>query len=223
MERPYRPLIEESFFRRILRTVSRFVFYPILFAAFAPIYQFKVENRKRLRGPAVSVMNHCIYVEWFFLWHAVRPRYIRFTAEQENMQNQAWAWFNWLLGVIGIPRNNPMGVAPAVAASLERGELIHFFPEGVIKDKSQDPGIFHIGAAWFACRHNVPLIPVAEILLPRKPGTPFSGLPPKVLLIVGEPMDPAAWARDGEKLRATADRMTAEAEKWIRATINHYK
>ena len=75
MERPYRPLVEESVFRRLLRTVSYWLFYPFLVLSLLPVYGLKVTGRKRLKGPAVTVMNHCVHFEWFFLWHAARFRF----------------------------------------------------------------------------------------------------------------------------------------------------
>ena len=111
---------------------------------------------------------------------------------------------------------------PAVDAAISRGELIHFFPEGVLKSRSQAPGAFFIGAAWFACRHNVPLIPVAEILHPRRIQRWLPAFPPRVELIVGEPMYPDDYRESGETLRKTAGRMTQAAEGFIRTEINSH-
>lgn len=167
-------------------------------------------------------MNHCLYVEWFFLWHAVRPRYLRFTAEQANIQRRDLGWFNWLLGVIGIPKDSPMAVAPAISHALKRKELVHFFPEGILKERNQNPKDFMIGAAWFACRHNVPLIPVAEILTTRKINSLIPWWPPKVNLVVGEGLHPCEFRNKGEKLQETARRITDASELFIRETIQSF-
>jgi 1-acyl-sn-glycerol-3-phosphate acyltransferase len=186
------------------------------------MYGLKVIHRERLRGPGISVMNHCLHVEWFFLWHAVRPRYIRFTAEQANMQRKDLGWFNYALGVIGIPSENPMAVAPAISHAAARGELIHFFPEGVLKRRNQKPEGFMIGAAWFACRHDIPLIPVAEILTARRLEAVFPWWPPKVTLIVGDALMPGDFRRENERLRNRARRLSEEAERIIRETIREF-
>ncbi len=223
MERPYGPLIVESRQRKLLRTITRIIVYPLLFVVFIPLFRLKVDGRKRLKGPAISVMNHCIYVEWFFLWHAVRPGYIRFTAEQANMQRRDLGWFNFLLGVLGIPDDNTMALAPAVTSALGRKELIHFFPEGVLHTKNQDPGKFMIGAAWFACRHDVPLIPVAELLTRRKIQRFLPWWPPAVRLVVGNALYPAEYRQKGDRLRDTAQRLTEEAERFVHNTIKNHK
>ena len=219
MERPYRPLVEESGCRRLLRTAGYWLFYPLLFLALIPLYRLKVRGRERLKGPAVTVMNHCVHFEWFFLWHAARFRFVRFTAEQANMQRRDAGWFNFLMGVIGIPDSNPMAITPSVAAALKREELVHFFPEGVLKARSRDPGEFFIGAAWFAGRHRVPLIPVAEVLHPRRLSRWLPWWPPRVELVVGEPILPDGTAGEGRALRRAARHMTDETEKWIRETV----
>jgi len=221
MERPYRPLISESPFRRILRIAGYGLFYPVLFLTVVPLYGLRIIGRKKLdiKGPGISVMNHCIDLEWFFLWHAARPRYIRFVAEEANMKRIDAGWFNWIMGVLGVPDDRPMAVASSVKAGLERGELIHFFPEGIIRRKNQNPSGFIIGAAWFACLHNVPLIPVSEILLKRRIHRLLPWWPPGVKLIVGNPLYPESFSRPGEKMREQARKMTLEAEQIIRNCI----
>ena len=145
MERPYRSLTQESAFRRFTKMAAYRAFHPFLWLAFYLPYGVKIKNRRGLtkKGPAVSIMNHCIYVEWFFVWHAARFRYVRFTAEQANMTRIDVGWFNRLMGVIGIPDESPMSIAPFVAQCLKNGELVHFFPEGVLKPRCQNPGDFH--------------------------------------------------------------------------------
>ncbi len=221
MERPYRPLTEESLFRRGLRIAGYFFFYPLLFLTLIPLYSLRVGGRKRLgiRGGGITVMNHCIDMEWFFIWHAARPRYIRFVAEEANMKRIDAGWFNWIMGVIGVPEDRPMAVAAAVKAGLERGELVHFFPEGVIKRGNQNPTGFIIGAAWFACLNNVPLIPISEVLLKRPMHRFIPWWPPRVKLMVGEALYPEDFIRPGEKMRKGAARMTQEAERIIRDCI----
>ena len=221
MERSYRPLIRESLFRRRLRIAGYYCFYPFLWIATIPIYSLRIKGRRILKfdGPAISVMNHCIDLEWFFIWHTARPHYIRFIAEEANLRRPDAGWFNWIMGVMGVPEDHPMAIAATVRRCLNDGELIHFFPEGVLKPRNQRPEGFMIGAAWFACLHNVPLIPLTEILLKRPIHRFLPWWPPGIKLVVGDPMHPRDFHNSGERLRHRAARMTEQAEKTIRDTI----
>ena len=221
MERPYRPLISESVFRRWLRITGYLFFYPILWISVIPFYRLRISGRKHLniKGGAISVMNHCIDLEWFFIWHAARPRYIRFIAEEANMKRFDAGWFNWIMGVIGVPHDNPMKIAASVKASLDRGEIVHLFPEGVIRRMSQNPSGFIIGAAWFACLHNAPLIPITEVLEKKPIHRLLPWWPPGVKLIVGKALHPEDFSKPGEKMRLRAARMIQAAESIIRETI----
>lgn len=221
MERSYRPLIRESAFRRRLRIVGSYLFNPFLWMTFIPLYRLRVSGQGRLKTPgaAVSIMNHCIYIEWFFVWHAAWPRLVRFTAEQANILRPDAGWFNWIMGVMGIPEDHPMAIAATVRRCLNDGELVHFFPEGFLKPRNQKPGGFMIGAAWFACLHEVPLIPVTEVLLQRPIHRFLPWWPPGIKIVVEEPMHPRDFHKPGERLRHRAARMTKQAEKTIRETI----
>jgi len=221
MERPYRPLISESRFRKFLRVTGYIIFYPLLFSVLRPLYRFRISGRRHLGipGPGISVMNHCIDFEWFFIWHAARPRYVRFIAEEANLKRADAGWFNRIMGVIGVPEDKPMALAPAVKAAVERGELIHIFPEGVISRKSRYPSKFIIGAAWFACLHNIPLIPISEVLMKSPIHRLMPFWPPKVKLVVGSPLLPEDYRRPGERMKQQADRLNRAAERLIRDTI----
>lgn len=221
MERPYRPLISESFFRRFLRIAGNIIFYLPLYLSLIPLYRLKIRGRKKLKvkGGAISIMNHCIDFEWFFIWHAARPRYIRFVAEEANMKRVDAGWFNRLMGVLGVPEDHPMAIASSVKESLKRGEIVHIFPEGLINRNSQNPSEFIIGAAWFACLFQVPLIPISEVLLKRPIQRYLPWWPPAVKLIIGDALHPEDFSRPGEKMRQKALRLNKKAEEIIRNTL----
>jgi 1-acyl-sn-glycerol-3-phosphate acyltransferase len=221
MERSYRSLWAESAPRRRLRFFAYRFAYPFLRLTFNSIYGLKVIGPKRMStpGPAIVVMNHCIHVEWFFVWHAAWPRFVRFTAEEANIRRPIGGLFNRMVGVIGIPDDNPMSMAPSVQRSINSDELLLFFPEGYLKLYNQNPSDFMIGAAWFACLHNTPLIPVSEVLLRRPIHRILPWWPPRIKLVVGDPIHPSEFRRDNERMRHLAVRITDYLELTIRDTI----
>lgn len=222
MERPYNPLKYTSDPENRIRYLASRIGYPFLRFVFNTLYGLKIEGRDRLRnpGPVIVVMNHCLHIEWFFIWHAAWPRLTRFTAEEANIRRPVGGLFNRLVGVIGIPDKNPMAMAPEVRRSIDKGELILFFPEGVLKLHNQKPSDFMIGAAWFACHHNVPVLPVSEILIRRPVNRLIPRWPLKVKIVVGAPLHADQFRQAGESLRHSAARMTREAEKIICETID---
>lgn len=222
MERQDNPLTNSTGTPRArIRKIASRIGYPFLRMLFIPLHRVKIVGREHLAnpGPVILVMNHCLHIEWFFIWHAAWPRLTRFTAEEANINRPVGGLFNRLVGVIGIPERTPMAMAADVRRSLDDGELVLFFPEGVLKLHNQKPSDFMIGAAWFACLHNVPVIPVSEILIERPINRFIPRWPLKVKIVIGAPLHARQFRQKGERLRHTAFRMTQEAERIIRETI----
>ncbi|MDF1568410.1 MAG: lysophospholipid acyltransferase family protein [Spirochaetaceae bacterium] len=221
MEGPYRPLTEETKLHRLLISAAYRLAYPLLWLVIVPFYRLKVTGRRQIRniGGAVTVMNHCLYMEWLFVCRAAWPRQPRFSMEEANIRRKDVGWANRLMGGFGIPDDHPMAVAPKIRVLLEKGELVHFFPEGYLKFRSQTPSEFLPGAAWFACMNNVPIIPIAEVLLSRGIHRAAPWWPPRVRLVIGSPLYPADYQTAGTRLRDRAARMTEDCERFIRETI----
>ncbi|MCG8453048.1 MAG: 1-acyl-sn-glycerol-3-phosphate acyltransferase [Spirochaetales bacterium] len=169
----------------------------------------------------ITVMNHCVHLEWMFVYRAFWPQCPIFTMEQENIQRRDWGWLNRLLGAIGIPRNNPMAISAAVDAQLQNQGWVHFFPEGVLTLHSQKPQPFVLGAAWFALKNSKPLVPIAEKLTWTRFHQWVKWWPPKVELIFGPPLWPQEYATKEKRLRNQALAMTADAQQWIHSILEN--
>ena len=165
----------------------------------------------------ITAMNHCMYVEWVFMCKAAWPRVVRFSMEEANIKRKDLGWANRLLGGFGIPKDNPMAVAPLIRDLIHEGEIVHFFPEGYLKWRNQRPGSFQLGAAWFAALHNIPLVPVTEVLLKRPLHKLLPWWPPKIKLIIDPPIHPARYPQ--KRLKDRAEAMTRDMEELMNRNI----
>ena len=224
MERPYRPLIAESKGKRTLRLLAYYFTLPFLWMALAPVYGLRIKGRKYLRRckAAVTAMNHCQYLEWFFMCHAAWPRAVRFSMEEANIRRKDIGWANRLMGGFGIPEDNPMAMAPMIGKLLNNGELVHFFPEGVLKYRNPVPDGLSVGAAWFACRYDVPLVPVTEVLIERPIRKFVPWWPPKVLIVIGKALNPGDFGGRERRIKDKARDMTSELLNIMQKTIARY-
>ncbi len=158
------------------------------------IYGFRVKgkhNLRNLRGSGfITVSNHCQYIEPAFTGLALWPRRILYTVEEKNLYRRDIGWLNRLLGALGLPKENPMVIAPIIRDALKEKNIVHFYPEGKLYYRNQKLGPFYRGAFLFALRFEVPILPLTEVLHTRTIQKVFPFLPPKVSFIVEKPIYP---------------------------------
>jgi hypothetical protein len=63
---------------------------------------------------AITVSNHCQYLEPVFTGLSLCLRKVWYVVEENNITRQDIGWLNRLLGAIGIPKQNPMAIAPNI-------------------------------------------------------------------------------------------------------------
>jgi 1-acyl-sn-glycerol-3-phosphate acyltransferase len=168
------------------------------------IFGFEVRGRKNLQGvgPAILVSNHSLALDPPLIAHAIRPRRTYFTMLEETALVPLLGTFVRLLGGIPLPHGSGAGRRQerGIDEALHRLGLVHFFPEGECYLRNQQVMPFQRGAFHAACRRGLPVIPITTVLRTRAWRVWHRlGLPPRTLLVIGEPLRPSSGSRNEEE------------------------
>ncbi|MEP6639506.1 MAG: lysophospholipid acyltransferase family protein, partial [Chloroflexota bacterium] len=127
----------------------------------------RLEGRDRLpRGPAVYCFNHLSWVDPFVLMAVLpfRPRLWFFGPKEEDMavggRNRLMYWTG-----TAIPykpgKNDLLDATRRVGAVVDSGSVVAIAGEGRIHVRESELLPLSEGAAYFALRSGVPLVPIA--------------------------------------------------------------
>ena len=138
---------------------GKIVIMPFFFLLFRP----EVHNWKGLRskGAVMYLCNHFSLADAVAL-AAISPRAIRFMALESLFKNPiAGAFFKSIYMVpAGEGGGSRLGPVKKAIALLGEGYAFGIFPEGHRSPLYTEMDAFEKGAAFIACRANVPIIPV---------------------------------------------------------------
>ncbi len=179
--------------------------------------RIRFEGRDRLPdGPAIYCFNHLNWADPFLLMAILpfRPRLIFFGPKEEDMhvggRNRIMAWTG-----NNIPykpgKNDLLDATRRVGAVIGEGSIVAIAGEGRIHVGERDLLPLSEGAAYFALRSGVPLVPVALN------GTSWLRFGGRVRVRVGEPLPVTgrptrdAIARLTEQAAASLLEMVADA------------
>jgi HAD superfamily hydrolase (TIGR01509 family) len=188
-------------FRQTLRAwASRIVSWVVV----RSYLRLRLEGRERLpRTPAIYCFNHLNWVDPFLLMAVLpmRPRLTFFGPKEEDMsvggRNRLMTWTG-----ATIPyrpgKNNLIEATRRVRAVIAAGGVIAIAGEGRIQPFESELRPLNEGAAYFALREQVPLIPIAIH------GTSWLGFGRRVRVVIGEPLRPV-----GRPNRENVDALTA--------------
>ena len=188
-------------FRRTLRTwISRIASGAVVRA----YLRLRLEGRQKLpRTPAIYCFNHLNWADPFVLMAILpmRPRLTFFGPKEEDMsvggRNRLMTWTG-----ATIPyrpgKNDLILAAKRVHAVIAAGGVVAISGEGRIQPFESRLGPLNEGAAYFALREQVPVVPVAIH------GTSWLAFGRRVRVVIGEPLAPT-----GRPNRENVDALTA--------------
>ena len=218
-----REIINFSFGMRILTTVMYALGRLLVSLPVHALYGLRIRGRRNLRSLGlrgfVTVSNHCLYGEPIFAGMALWPRCLWYCAEQKNVERSYIGWLCRVMGAFGIPEDRPLSIAGPVRRALEKGHVVHIYPEGELYWRNQDIGPFLKGAFFFSLTSGAPVLPMTAVLKERKAWSLFRWLPPRVDYVIGKPIFPDAFL-DGtgnrrEALAAYADAVRSSMQTTI--------
>ncbi len=170
--------------------------------------RLRLEGRGRLpRGPAIYCFNHLNWSDPFVLMAVLpmRPRLTFFGPKEEDMsvggRNRLMTWTGATIPYR--PGKNDLIVATRrVHAVIAAGGVVAIAGEGRIQPSEAGLGPLNEGAAYFALREGVPVVPVAIH------GTSWLAFGRRIRVVIGEPLAPV-----GRPNRENVDALTARC--WV--------
>ena len=195
--------------RRTLRTwISRLVAGALCRALFRP----SLVGRDRLPGgAAIYCSNHLSWIDPFVVMATLpmRPRVMFFGPKEEDMsvggRNRLMQWTG-----ATIPyrpgKNDLLDATRRVHAAVAAGRVVVIFGEGRIQPFESHLRPLSEGAAYFALREAVPLVPIAIH------GTSWVRFGRRIRVEIGEPIPP-----EGRASREAVDALTGRCEAAIAA------
>jgi 1-acyl-sn-glycerol-3-phosphate acyltransferase len=207
----------ESRFGSAEPTLPSRVFYQFMRGLFAVLAKllFRLEIRGRENIPAeggfiLAPGAHRSNIEIFVVC-AITRRRLRYMGKDSLWKNPASDWFFSSLG--GFPINRDAADREALNQTLDlvnEGEIVVMFPEGTRRSgPTIDPEHVKDGVAYVACRAQVPIVPVgiggSERVMPSKAKYIR---PSKMVLVVGEPMQPGPLKESGRVSRTAVRELT---------------
>ncbi len=180
-----------------------FIAVPVVSIVGLLVYHLRVKGRKNLKGHKCGMIasNHCQFIEPGFAAVSMWPKRALFSAEENNITRKDVGWLVRLLGTFGIPDDNPLSIGGTIKAALAKNWFVHFYPEGVLYWRSQEPAPFMEGVFFFAYLNNVPVFPMAEVLKDRPLRRIFPWWPPKTTIVYCKPVYPDAFRQEGRSRR----------------------
>jgi 1-acyl-sn-glycerol-3-phosphate acyltransferase len=185
-------------------------------AGLEPVFRSQVRTRvegldvlSRIEGPVIFVANHASHLDTPLILLSLPDEWRRRTAVAAAADYFFDTWWRAVGSVLlfnTFPidrRGGSMSATPGEV--LADGWSLVIFPEGT-RSKDGWVGRFRMGAAFLACEHDVPIVPIAHrgtfAAMPRGQGWPSPGRR-QLTVRFGEPLRPA----EGESPRDFAPRV----------------
>lgn len=184
--------------------------FPILKIVTKLVYDLKIEGKENIRnikGGAVTVSNHVLFLDCAMVGLASGFKKIYYTTREESFKIPFVRKLIKLLRAIPIPKgiDNKKYFMKSVNHMLQTGNMVHFYPEAAMHPYCEKIRKFKNGAFSFAIHNHVPVVPMVFKFREPKGIRKILKRKKDVTLVVLEPIIPKGKAEnnkaDIEKLK----------------------
>ncbi len=196
VDEKYRFVNRNIFFRLGSSLLFYFIAIPLLSLVSRLFFGLKIVGKKNLRylkGGAVTVTNHIHMLDSPMVACTLFPRKPFFATLKANFEIPVVRRLIRLLGGVPIPESPKAMHAfmESMRAQLEKGRIVHFYPEASLWPWYDKLRPFRNGAFHLAVKSGVPVLPMVFTF--RKPGRLLARLrkKPLITLHIGMPEYPA--------------------------------
>ena len=191
------PYLQKSFWfqcQRILLNICQYSLLPLVMWVRHGLHihgKEKLKEHKELfRNGLMTISNHVFMWDYICIMVALRPRLGFFPAWKTNLEGPNGPLIR-MAGGIPVPTDNIRSMVKfkqAMEQALDRGEWMHFFPEGSMWFYYPDIRPLKKAVFKFAVSYDRPILPITFSFRPRKGLWKLLGKSPLVDLNIGEPI-----------------------------------
>ena len=139
--------------------------YPILKVLLKIVYDLKIEgeeNLENIKGGAISVSNHVLFLDCAMVGLALGKRKVYYTTQEASFKIPFVRKLIKYLRAIPIPKSieNRKYFIKELDKTLKEGNIVHFYPEAALWPYCNKIRKFKNGAFDLAVRNGVPIVPI---------------------------------------------------------------